>query len=337
MKVLKIAAIMMAGAAALAVAVGLFLPSTAHVERSINIAAKPSVVFTVLNGFRQFERWSPWAGIDPQAVTTYEGPAAGVGAKMSWAGNADVGTGSQEILESEPHRRILVKLTFGDFGGEYRASYRLEPVGEGTQVTWNYDAEFGGDLVLRYFGLLSESMLGPDYERGLRQLKTLVESLPAADFSSLEFEAVETQAQPLLLVETRSANEPRAIGVALGVAYGRLSGAMTVSGLRQAAPPRAIFRGEEDGTLRFDAAIPVDRPVETAPAGLRTGRGHAGRAIKAVYRGAYTGLPDAHAQSLAYLSAAGYQPVGDRWEEYVSDPGKTPEAELITNLYYPIE
>lgn len=337
MKIIKILAIVMAVIAVAVVGVGLLLPSTAHVERTIDIAAKPPVVFTVLNGFRQFDKWSPWAGIDPNAVTTYDGPASGVGAKMAWAGNADVGTGSQEILESQPHERIVVKLAFGDFGGDYRATYRLEPVGEGTRLTWSYDADFGGDLLLRYFGLMSESMLGPDYERGLRQLKTLVESLPAADFSSLSFEAVETQAQPLLLLETRSAREPRAIGVALGVAYGRLSGAMNVRGLRQAAPPRAIYVGEDADSVVFQAAIPVDRPVESAPEGLQAGRGQPGRAIKAVYRGPYTGLPAADAQARSYLTAAGYALSGPRWEEYVSDPGQVPEAELITNLYYPIE
>lgn len=337
MKILKILGISVTVVAVVIVGVGLVLPASAHVERSIDIAARPPVVFTVLNGFRQFDKWSPWAGIDPAAVTTHEGPAMGVGAKMSWSGNADVGTGSQEILESQPHERILVKLTFGDFGGEYRASYRLEPAGEGTRVTWSYDAQFGGDLVLRYFGLLSESMLGQDYERGLRQLKALVESLPATDFSSLSFETVDTQAQPLLMVEARSANEPRAIGVALGVAYGRVSGAMNVSGLRQAAPPRAIYIGEEPEAVVFQAAIPVDRPLETAPAGLQAGRGQAGRAIKATYRGPYTGLPEADAQARSYLTAAGHRMSGPRWEEYVSDPGQVPEAELITNLYYPIE
>lgn len=337
MKLLKILAALLTLLAVLGVGVGFLLPRTVHVERSTEIFASPKVVFTVLNGFRQFNKWSPWADIDPNAVMSFEGPETGVGAKMSWSGNADVGTGSQEILDSEENRRIVIRLGFGDFAGEYRSTYTLEPTSVGTRLTWAYDADFGGSLIARYFGLLSESLIAPDYERGLLRLKALVEGLPVGDFSSLSFEVVQTQAQPLLFLPTRSAREPRAIGVALGVAYGRISGAMNVAGLHQAAPPRAIFHGEEDDTLVFDAAIPIDRPVETPPAGLQHGRSYAGRAVKATYTGPYMGLPGANAQALSYLAAAGYAAAGPRWEEYVSDPGQTPDAELITHLYYPIE
>ena len=119
MTILKNVAIAIALAIGLLFAGGFLLPRTAHVERSIVIDAPPAMVFTVLNGFGQFNRWSPWADIDPNAVTTYEGPAAGVGAKMSWSGNAEVGTGSQEILESVPYEAIRLRLTFGDFPGDY--------------------------------------------------------------------------------------------------------------------------------------------------------------------------------------------------------------------------
>src|SRR5690349_24418369 len=93
------------------IGVGLVLPRTAHVERSVVINAPPAMAFTVLNGFRQFDRWSPWADIDPNDVTTYDGPESGVGAKMSRAGNAEVGTGSQGILESVPYSAIRMQLT----------------------------------------------------------------------------------------------------------------------------------------------------------------------------------------------------------------------------------
>ena len=94
MNILKKVSIIIVALVAGLFAVGLVLPKTAHVERSIVIEAPPVMVFTVLNGFRQFSRWSPWADIDPNATTTLEGPEAGVGSKMSWSGNAEVGTGS---------------------------------------------------------------------------------------------------------------------------------------------------------------------------------------------------------------------------------------------------
>jgi len=318
-------------------AVGLVLPKTAHVERSIVIEAPPAMVFTVLNGYRQFNRWSPWADIDPNATATYEGPESGVGAKMSWSGNAEVGSGSQEILESTPYTSIKQRLAFGDFGGDFIASYALAPEGQGTKVTWSFDADYGSSIIGRYFGLMSDSMLGPDYEKGLGRLKQFVESLPRADFSGLQFETASSQAEPLVLLAARSANDANAIGVTLGVAYGRLSGFISTQGLRQVAPPIAIYYGESNGALSLDAGIPVDRTDVPAVNSIRTARSYEGRVVKAVHRGDYTGLPEARKQVQAYLATAGLTQGGPLWEQYVSDPGSTPAAELITHIFVPIK
>jgi len=337
MNILKKVGLALLALFGLVVVVGLVLPKTAHVERSIVIDAPRSTVFTVLNGFGQFDKWSPWADIDPDATTTLEGPAMGAGAKMSWAGNAEVGSGSQEIIESSPYGSIKVRLGFGDFPGDFVATYTLAPEGAGAKVTWGFDANYGDSIMGRYFGLLSEGMLGPDYEKGLARLKTLVEALPKGDFSQLRFEPVETAADPIVLMSVRSANNPSAVGVALGVAYGRLAGYMNAEGLKQAAPPIAIFRGGDADTLAIDAAIPVDRN-DAAPAGaVRMARLPAGRAVRAEYRGAYTGLAAARGQMVAYLAAAGLEPAGATWEQYVSDPARTPEGELVTHIYSPIK
>jgi len=337
MKTLKTFVLAIGALIAVVVVVGLFLPATAHVERSVVIKAPPAMVFTVLNGFRQFDRWSPWADIDPNDVTTYEGPESGVGAKMSWAGNAEVGTGSQEILESTPYSQVKLRLTFGDFAGDFQANYTLSPEGEDTKVTWGFDADYGNNIVGRYFGLMSDSMLGPDYERGLGRLKQFVEGMPKADFSALRFETTSNAPQPLMLLSVRSANDPNAIGVALGVAYGKLSGFISAQGLQQAGPPMAIFYGESGGTLSMDAAIPVDRTDVPPQQPIRTGRSFEGRVLKVVHHGDYTGLAAAREQVRAYLATAGLSQDGPMWEQYVSDPGNTSAAELITNIFVPIK
>jgi effector-binding domain-containing protein len=337
MNILKKIALSFAVFVVLLVAIGWFLPRTAHVERSIVIDAPQATVFTVLNGFRQFNRWSPWADIDPQATTTYEGPETGVGAKMSWAGNDEVGTGSQEILESAPYARIGVRLTFGEFPGDFIATYALAPEGGGTRVTWSFDADYGSSIFGRYFGLLSDTMLGPDYEKGLGRLKQFAESLPQADFSGMVFESAVVAAQPLLLMAVRSADDPSSIGVALGVAYSRVSGFIAAQRLQQAGPPIAIHNGEQGGALGLDAAIPVNRTDVALAAPIRAGQSYAGRVLKAVHVGDDAGLAAARARVLAYLATAGLEQAGPLWEEFASDPGTTPPAERVTNIYVPIK
>lgn len=164
------------------IGIGMVLPDHAHVERSIVIEAPPEKVFEVLNGFDRFNAWSPWAELNPDAEYTREGPATGVGARQSWrSDDPNVGAGSQEIIESTPNGLIRMKLVFEGFGSDNLASYTLTPEGEGTRVVWAYDSNFKGNLLNRYFGLMLDGMLGPDYERGLTKLKALIESPETPD------------------------------------------------------------------------------------------------------------------------------------------------------------
>jgi hypothetical protein len=64
------------GVALLAVALVL-QPDRFTVTRSAIIDAPPNVVFRQINELRNWEAWSPWAKLDPQARTSYDGPAAG--------------------------------------------------------------------------------------------------------------------------------------------------------------------------------------------------------------------------------------------------------------------
>jgi uncharacterized protein YndB with AHSA1/START domain len=158
---------------------GFTLPDQRRVERSTFIAAEPAAVFGVLNGFTQFNQWSPWADLDPTAIYTLDGPTAGVGAKASWSStDPNVGAGSQEIVESVPNERIKLRLLFEGYELDSYSLYLLSPEGRGTRLTWAYETDFHGKLLNRYFGLLLERMIGRDYEKGLAKLKALVESRP---------------------------------------------------------------------------------------------------------------------------------------------------------------
>jgi uncharacterized protein YndB with AHSA1/START domain len=162
------------------VGAGFALPESAHVERSVVVKASPETVFPLLNSLREFNRWSPWSALDPNAVTTFTGPIAGVGAQMSWSGNAAIGTGNQVIIESVANQRVKTRLQFGGYDHPSTATFTLSPQGEGTKVIWSYDTSMGYDIVSRYFGVMLDRWIGKDYERGLSVLARLAESEGAA-------------------------------------------------------------------------------------------------------------------------------------------------------------
>jgi uncharacterized protein YndB with AHSA1/START domain len=155
-----------------------FQPASYRVERSTTIAAPAEIVFAQINDFHKWEAWSPWAKLDPQMKVTYDGSASGAGAVYSWAGNSDVGSGRMTILESRPHEAVRIKLEFQEpFASQADTEFRLADEAGATKVTWIMEGESG--FLSKAFSLFLGGMdkaIGPDFEKGLRQMKSAVET-----------------------------------------------------------------------------------------------------------------------------------------------------------------
>ena len=151
-------------------------PDTFRVERSIVIKAPPEKIFPNINGFHQWEAWSPWEKIDPAIKRTYSGAESGKGAAYGWQGNKDVGTGRMEIVESTPSSNVLIKIDFMEpFEGHDMVQFTLAPQGDGTKVT---QAMYGPNPFLaKLMGLFfsMDKMVGQKYEEGLASLKAIAE------------------------------------------------------------------------------------------------------------------------------------------------------------------
>lgn len=153
---------------------GYLLPGEVNMQRETVIYAPPEKVFALVGGYKRFNEWSPWAELDPNAVYTFEGPESGVGAKMSWASNdPNVGVGSQTITAHVPNSHVAVDLDFGAMG-KSQSTWELKPEGAGTSATWGFKMKVDG-MMDRWFGVLMERFIGPDYEKGLAKLKAIAE------------------------------------------------------------------------------------------------------------------------------------------------------------------
>ena len=173
MKSIKIVGIAALIITVIVAAFSLAQPAKGHVSKSIVIEASASTVFDVLNDLRNFPAWSPWVVMDPEARYTYEGPASGTGAKMTWQGKA-LGKGSQWIEESVPGQRIKNVMDFREMNGFFYSIYTLESDPGGTKVTWTYDGENKG-FTGKMRWLFMKGGLGTQFEDGLKDLKRLIE------------------------------------------------------------------------------------------------------------------------------------------------------------------
>ena len=160
----------------LLVVVAFSLPQQITVARSMVINAPEADVFAYLNNYRRFNEWSPWAARDPEAKYVFSGPEEGKGARMEWSSdNPEVGSGAQEIVESQPGALVRVSLDFGDMG-KGGATFQLEPSGAGTRVIWAFNTDVGNNPMRRWMGLMFDRWIGADYEEGLERLKKVVEA-----------------------------------------------------------------------------------------------------------------------------------------------------------------
>ena len=156
-------------------------PAAFTITRSATMAAPPAAAFAEVNDFRRWESWSPWAKLDPAMTQTYDGPAAGVGAKYAWAGKGKVWEGRMAITESHPDALVRIHLEFvKPMKAVNPTVFAFKPDGTGTTVTWTMTGTNGFVGKLFFLLLNIEKMVGKDFEKGLASMKGVVERPPAA-------------------------------------------------------------------------------------------------------------------------------------------------------------
>ena len=329
--ILIIAGVVLAG--------GFVLPRDVHVERSLEISRSPSLVYPLLNDFRHFQQWSPWAAKDPDARYEFSGSDSGVGARLSWWGDPRaVGTGWQEITLSQPNTLVRTHLFFAG-QGQADAYFDIRPVPDGSLVEWGFDTDmaagkdFFSGMFAKYMGLFMDRWVGQDYSEGLARFKDYAESFPDVDFSDFEIEITEVQPENILFVSSSSGTSDDAIAKALGAAFGEISRFMASRGLSSSGMPMSISYSRDDRSYEFNAAIPIASAEVTPSGSVNVGQSPSGRVLRAVHQGPYSGLSDTYEKIDTYIAAHRLEREDVSWEHYISDPGDTRESDLITHIY----
>ncbi|MBT0587246.1 SRPBCC family protein [Alteromonas oceanisediminis] len=157
------------------IVVGLLLPSSFEVKRTVVIEAEPSTVYENIVDLQEWQSWGVWFKRDPNMVVTYAGPDRAVGMRSAWKSETE-GNGEMEITALEHNRNVTYALRFPDMDMASQGELTLEPIDAGTRVTWRDYGDVGSNIVYRYFALFMDSLIGPDFEDGLANLKTVSEN-----------------------------------------------------------------------------------------------------------------------------------------------------------------
>jgi len=158
------------------------------VTRSAKISAPPEKIFPHVNDLHNWEAWSPWAKLDPNAKNSFEGAAMalvrrwrwcgdGVGAAMAWEGNCKVGVGRMTITDSKPSESICFRLDFQKpMKATNLAEFSFKTEGGQTLVTWSMTGQ--KNFVGKFFHLFMncDQMIGSQFEKGLAAIKPIAEA-----------------------------------------------------------------------------------------------------------------------------------------------------------------
>lgn len=254
----------LAALAAILMAVSIGLPAHVTVARSVVINAPEFALFPYLNDLHNFKDWSPWKKRDPDLDIAYSGNEKGKGAAIAWTSQKkSVGTGSMEITESEPNRRIGMDVNLN--GLEGTSAFELAPAGSGSKLTWNFGFETGSSPLKRWKGLMLDGLVGTEYRAALDTVKEKIETerRPTVPTASIPVPGMMVPGTPGMAPMPGAELVPGAAAVPGAAMAPGTTVPMTVppAGVQQAVPGAA-----QPAAGTPQAAQPEPQEVEPAPA-----------------------------------------------------------------------
>ena len=196
MKIVKTRLIIVAVLAGAFIIWNATLPANFEVKRSVNMNVAPEAISHTVSDFSTWPHWSVWFQLD--STMTYElgDTHQGVGGSYSWTSEA-MGGGNMSILEYTEGKSMKTEIHF-DGQGVSNGSWDFEIQNNGeTKVTWGLSGEMG--FFGRFIGAQMDKWVGPDFEAGLQNLKSYVESSAVAAEAAAESEANIAPSDSLLI------------------------------------------------------------------------------------------------------------------------------------------
>lgn len=155
--------------------IGLALPPTFKVTRTMRINNSAAGIYPYLN---TIERWPEWTILnkskDATILYSFSGPERGIGGAMTFDGEK-LGNGKIIITDSERDHSLNFELKLNEEQVTFHGVIFLEPKSSGTDVTITMEGDVGFHLVNRYVILMMDQVIGPILDENLQNLQSLSE------------------------------------------------------------------------------------------------------------------------------------------------------------------
>ncbi len=140
-----------------------------NVTRSATIDSSINNVYSKLNDFNHWIKWSPWLIMEKGVKVNISEDAK----YYEWKGDR-VGEGNMSISLEDGSNSIEYDLTFlKPWKSEAKVKFMLSDNNDRTAVTWTMDSKL--PFFMFWMKKMMEGFIGMDYERGLNMLKDYIE------------------------------------------------------------------------------------------------------------------------------------------------------------------
>lgn len=351
MKVVKYILITLAIIILILVAYGYMQDRNVTVERSEVIKAPISLVFNQVNDLENRVQWSPWEK-DTTMNTTLGDITKGLGANYSWS-SENSGSGRLEYVEVEKNQKIVSAIDFQE-QGKAEGIFTFDEVEDGVKVTWTMNSDMGNNPLSRIFGRFMDAMVGPQFEKGLADLKERCENMPAresaitmgetyevieivenTDESAVQIREVKTFAMPFISIkDSCSVSE---MDSRMMKSVNSLKKYIAKNDLSTAGAPITFYHvWNPPATVVYEPAMRLNEVAEGKDE-FNSGITHSGKAVMAIHVGSYESMEESWNALDAYVQSKGYNVIGSPWEEYIRYSDNEPVAEnYLTHIYMPV-
>jgi effector-binding domain-containing protein len=335
MKFLKWLGITILAIVVLYLIIPLFLSSTFHVERSINIERPVEIVFQSAVDMNMRAKWDPWIELEPEVEMNVTTTPEIIGSGYTWKGEI-IGKGEIEIVEFIPNELIKSKIRFIEPQSmESDVIWTFESNESGTAITWAFEGSLSYP-VEKWFGLFMDKSLGGSFEKGLSNFKKLVEKLPDNIGRTGQIQEI-----TFIGVKAVSIKEKCAMNKLSGKMfemYTGLMGFLKKNNVELEGSPFAIYHPtEEEGYTMLECALPVMKKI-TGEDNIKYIEIPEGKAVMASHFGHYNTVKTTYKEILNYISENNLEVNGSPWEVYITDPTKEfDQSKWETQVHFPIK
>lgn len=313
-------------------------PNSYNTQRSRVIKAPPELLYNQVNDFKSWENWFPWVKKESDIQISYPVQINGIANSYAWVGKHS--NGNIKTLTENAFDSISQEVQFDDFPMS-KMYWKFKSVDEGTEVTWGLRAD-EVPFILKFFALINggiDTMIGPDYEQGLKTLDSLViEKMSKFDIT---INGIKEYGGGFYLYKTTNANN-NTISATMAQQYGSIGMFMAKNNIAVNGMPLTVYQdmNMEEGTVIMSNGIPVSEKANiTDNSGILCGYIPKTKVLKTTLQGNYTNLSKAWEESMKYLAENNLEQSDIKpFEIYTNDPGNFPNpADWITEIYIPIK